>query len=137
MNWLRKRLIRGETGKPRKQPFFIHPVDGSILAMAGLYEFWRDPDSEADDPASWLRTVTVLTTSASDDLGQIHDRMPMCVPRQSWTAWLDPDLLEVESIQALARPAAPGWLQADAVSTAVNSVKNNGPELIRPIPVDV
>ena len=30
-------------GKPRKQPFFTSRVDGASVAMAGLYEFWRDP----------------------------------------------------------------------------------------------
>ena len=30
-------------GKPVKQPFFIRPRDGGVLAMAGLYEIWRDP----------------------------------------------------------------------------------------------
>ena len=39
-------------GKPRKQPFFIHRGDGATLAMAGLYEFWRDKSSAADDPAA-------------------------------------------------------------------------------------
>src|SRR6188768_1935677 len=40
----------GKSGKPLKQPFFIHPRDGGLLAMAGLYEIWRDPDRPDDDP---------------------------------------------------------------------------------------
>lgn len=121
-------------GKPAKQPFFIHPKDGSSLAMAGLYEFWRDPGRPKDDPDSWLWTVTVITTSASDDLGKIHDRMPMCVPPQAWQAWLDPGLQDGDAAVALLKPAAPGWLQADPVSTDVNNVRNNGPELVAPLP---
>ena len=73
-----------------KQPFFIHPSDGSSLAMAGLYELWRDPTREDDDPRAWLMTCTVLTTTAEDSVGRIHDRMPLLVERERWAEWLDP-----------------------------------------------
>src|SRR6201995_1500130 len=77
-------------GKPRTQPFHIHPADGSTLAMAGLYEIWRDP-AKADDAEDRFRwTCTVITTDAADDLGMIHDRMPLMVEPDRWAAWLDP-----------------------------------------------
>lgn len=37
-----------KTAKARKQPYFISPEDGQIMALAGLYEFWRDPAVEDD-----------------------------------------------------------------------------------------
>ena len=77
-------------GKPRKQPFFIRPKDGGVLAMAGLYEIWRDPTRDDDDPDRFRWTCTVITTDAEDDLGRIHDRMPLMVERDRWGAWLDP-----------------------------------------------
>ena len=47
-------------GRPRKQPFFTARADGSSVAMAGLYEFWRDPVvTDADDPLAWLTTFAV------------------------------------------------------------------------------
>ena len=103
------------------------------LAMAGLYEWWRDPTREDDDPHAWRLTCTVITTEASDDVGRIHDRMPMTISRNDWQQWLDP---EVGSDQAggLLVPAMAGALDAFPVSTLVNSVKNNGPELIDPLP---
>ncbi|HET8970351.1 MAG TPA: SOS response-associated peptidase, partial [Candidatus Nanopelagicales bacterium] len=55
---------RGKNGRPLKQPFFISPRDGGSLAMAGLYEFWRDRTRADDDPAAWWSTVTVITTDA-------------------------------------------------------------------------
>ncbi len=125
-----------KSGKPLKQPFFIHPADGSVLAMAGLYEFWRNPELPKEDPASWLWTVTVITTSASDDLGRIHDRMPMCVHPEQWDEWLDPQQHDGAEAVGLLTPAAPGWLTADPVSRAVNNVRNNGPELIEPVKAD-
>ena len=52
-----------------KQPFFIHPADGSVMAMAGLYEIWKDPTRDDDDPQRFSWTCTVLTTTAEDAVG--------------------------------------------------------------------
>ena len=79
-----------KAGKPVKQPFFIRPADGGVLAMAGLYEIWRDPTRAEDDPERFRWTCTVLTTEAEDSLGHIHDRMPLMVERDRWAQWLDP-----------------------------------------------
>ena len=119
-------------GKPKKQPFFIHPKDGGPLAMAGLYEIWRDPSKAEDADDRFLWTCTVITTDAPDDLGKIHDRMPLMVERDRWGAWLDPRT-DKDSVLDLLVPAAPGRLEAYPVSLAVNAVKNNGPELIEPL----
>ena len=59
----------GKSGKPLKQPFFIRPKDHGVLAMAGLYEIWRDPDKAEDDPDRFRWTCTVITTDAEDDVG--------------------------------------------------------------------
>jgi putative SOS response-associated peptidase YedK len=127
---------RTKAGKPRKQPFYIHPADGSSLAMAGLYEWWRDPDLDADDPKAWLLTTTVITTTATDELGHIHDRMPLLVPASAWSRWLDPDLAGSAALVDLLVPASPEALVTEPVSLAVNDVKNNGPELIVPVKVE-
>jgi putative SOS response-associated peptidase YedK len=122
-------------GKPRKQPFFITPGDGSVLAMAGLYEIWRDPSKpeDADDRFRW--TCTVLTTEATDELGRIHDRMPLLVDRDRRHEWLDPRTPS-DDLAALLRPAQQTGLTAYPVSAAVGNVANNGPELVEPIPFD-
>ena len=123
----------GRGGKPVKQPFFIRPRDGSRLAMAGLYEIWRDPTRDEDDPARFRWTCTVLTTSAEDDLGHIHDRMPLSVEPHRYAAWLDPTASSPEELKGLLVPAAPGRLEAFPVSTQVNNVKNNGADLVQPL----
>ncbi|MFC6878569.1 MULTISPECIES: SOS response-associated peptidase [Actinomadura] len=112
--------------KPRKQPFYIRPKDGAVMAMAGLYELWKSPEDE------WVWTCTVITTDAPDDLGRIHDRMPMIVEPDRWDDWLDPELTEPDRVRGLLVPAMSGTMEAYPVSKAVNSVKNNGPELIEP-----
>jgi putative SOS response-associated peptidase YedK len=124
-----------KAGKPRKQPYFIRPADGGVLAMAGLYEIWRDPDKAEDDPDRFRWTCTVLTTSAEDDLGHIHDRMPLMLTPDRYDAWLDPRHHDRDDLLALLEPAAPGRLEAFPVSTLVSNVRNNGPELIAPIPL--
>ncbi|MCA0330652.1 MAG: SOS response-associated peptidase [Actinobacteria bacterium] len=126
---------KGKGGKPLKQPFFIRPADGSSLAMAGLYELWRDPTREDDDPKAWLMTCTVLTTTAEDAVGRIHDRMPLLVERDRWQEWLDP-AGGGDDPRHLLVPAAPGRLEAYPVSTAVNDVRHNGPELVEPLPLE-
>jgi putative SOS response-associated peptidase YedK len=116
-----------------KQPIYITRADGRSLAFAGLYELWRDPSVPPDDADAWLWTTTVITTSAPDDLGHIHDRMPMVIDPTSWGEWLDPANRDVGDLRSLLVPAAASGLTTYPVSTAVNSVRNNGPELIEPL----
>jgi len=125
---------KGRGGKPLKQPYFIRPEGGGVLAMAGLYEIWHDKSRAEEDPAAWMWTATVLTTSAEDSVGRIHDRMPLCVEPDHWSRWLDPELTDPDEARDLLVPAAPGHLEAIPVSTAVNNVRNNGPELIEALP---
>jgi putative SOS response-associated peptidase YedK len=111
-----------------KQPHFIRPADGDVLPMAGLYAVWRSPEA----PGGRLLTCTVITTEATDDVGRIHDRMPMLVEPERFAAWLDPALTQPDEVRSLLVPAAQGRLTSYPVSTAVNKVANNGPELVKP-----
>jgi putative SOS response-associated peptidase YedK len=124
-----------KAGKPLKQPFFIRPQDGGTLAMAGLYEIWRDPAKADDDPDRFVWTCTVITTDAEDDLGHIHDRMPLMVERDRWASWLDPTAAQ-DSLLDLLVPAAPGTLEAYPVSREVSNVRNNGAHLVEPLPLE-
>ncbi|GII02586.1 SOS response-associated peptidase [Planobispora takensis] len=120
----------GAKGRPKKQPYFIHPADGGGMAMAGLYEFWRDKGRPEEDPLAWLVTCTIITTSAVDEAGKVHDRMPMLIERDRWADWLDPGVADAREFLV---PAGSTGLTLRPVSTAVNSVRNNGPELIAPV----
>jgi putative SOS response-associated peptidase YedK len=109
--------------KAVKQPYFLHPASG-LLVMAGLYEFWKGP-------AGWLSSTTIITTQATDELGWVHDRMPMTVPREHWDEWLDPGATDPASAMALLQ--APASLGHRRVSRAVNTVGTDGPRLIEPL----
>ena len=122
-----------QDGKKRKQPYFIYRTDGGSLAFAGLYELWRDDALPPDHERAWLWTAAIITTQATNDVGQIHDRMPMVITREHWADWLDPDNTDPSQFQAAMLPAMAGGLTSYPVSMAVNTVRNNGPELIKPL----
>jgi len=122
-----------EQGKQRKQPYYIYRKDGGALAFAGVYELWRDDALPADHERAWLWTAAIITTQATDDVGQIHDRMPMVIAPDHWADWLNPGNSEPGHLQATMLPAMAGGLTSHPVSMAVNSVRNNGPELITPL----
>ena len=119
----------------RKQPFFIQRRDDVPVTFAGLYEIWRDPAEPPDAPLLW--TCSVITTDASPAVSEIHDRMPVLLDPAEWERWLDPTYDDVEALRALLVPAAPDLLEAYPVSTAVSSVRNNGPHLCDPVAAEV
>jgi len=123
------------SGRPRKQPYFIHAADDATLALAGLYELWRDRSLPDDDPQAWLMTAAILTAPSAGPVAFIHDRMPVIVAREHWDAWLDPQI-SGDPRGLLDPTAAAAQLTAYPVTTAVNSVRNNGPELIAAVPAD-
>ncbi|AWW35628.1 SOS response-associated peptidase [Streptomyces cadmiisoli] len=121
------------TGKVRKQPYFIHPTDDQVMALAGLYEYWRNPEIKDDDPAAWLTTCTIITMDATDAAGRVHPRMPLALSPDHYDDWLDPERQDPGDLRGLLTQPAGGVLDARPVSTAVNSVRNNGPQLIEEI----
>ncbi|AXG80164.1 SOS response-associated peptidase [Streptomyces paludis] len=133
---------QGRKKRSRKQPYFVTPADGSVMALAGLYEFWRDPTLPPDHPAAWWATCTVLTTEADTAplgvapaegpraLADIHPRMPLMLTPDRWDAWLDPAHSDPEELRHLLVPPPPGLMRAYPVATAVSNVRNNGPELL-------
>jgi putative SOS response-associated peptidase YedK len=143
----RREEEKGKRKRPRKQPYFVTPADGSVMAMAGLYEFWRDRTLPDDHPQAWWATCTVLTTEAESaplpapagdggprSLADIHPRMPLTLPPERWDAWLDPSRTDPDELRALLAPPEPGGLRAYPVPSDVSNVRNNGPELVRELP---
>lgn len=115
--------------KARKTPFYMHRADGEPLFMAGLWSVWRSGRADHDVP---LLTCTIITTDAVGELAGIHDRMPLVVGGRDWDRWLDPD--EPAAADLLAGPPDISGIEMREVSTLVNNVRNNGPELIEPAP---
>jgi putative SOS response-associated peptidase YedK len=138
---------RGKRKRPRKQPYYVTPVDGSVMAMAGLFEFWRDRTLPDGHPQAWWATCTVITTEAETStfpgangadgpqaLADIHPRMPLVLPADRWDAWLSPANTDPAQLRSLLAAPPPGLLRAYPVTTDVSNVRNNRPDLLDPLP---
>ncbi|MGH3648464.1 MAG: SOS response-associated peptidase [Micromonosporaceae bacterium] len=112
--WQRRPEGRG------KQPYFLNPGDGGVLAFAGLWEVWG---------SERLLTATILTTEAVGELRQVHDRMPVVVPRSNWVEWLGAAPDDAERL--LANAAGVADIELRPVGDSVGDVRNNSPALIQ------
>lgn len=135
--WQVSPVATTRAGRPRKQPFFITRADDTPLALAGLYEFWKDPEAPAQDPLSWIVSYTIITTAAEPGLDRIHDRQPVALEPEAWADWLDPGLTAPAATRELIDAShVPGRFAAWPIGTPVGSTRNNGPQLLEPAPVE-
>ncbi len=111
-----------------KLPHYFYSPDGRPLALAGLWSSWTDPDS-----GDRVRTCTIVTGKPSVVVAPIHDRMPVILAKSAWDAWLDPDNRDKDALGALVAGLPVPDLSEHAVSTLVNRVGNDVPELIDPL----
>lgn len=111
-----------------KTPFYMYSADGELLFMAGLWSTWRPKDAPKAAPP--LLSCTIITTDAAGPLAEIHDRMPLTISRNDWDRWLDPDAPIDEGL--LRGHGDLDRIEIREVSRLVNSIRNNGPELIEP-----
>ncbi|MDR7255051.1 putative SOS response-associated peptidase YedK [Nocardioides sp. BE266] len=123
-----------EAGRKYKQPFWLHPAANTgPLSFAGLYEFWPDPSKPEDAPDRWLWSATIITCAATGPAGEVHDRTPFVIPDDRIDAWLDPRMKDPDEIAPVMARVQPPLLGVREVSTRVNKVGNEGPELIVPL----
>jgi putative SOS response-associated peptidase YedK len=117
---------RGEKGS--KTPFYMYGGDGEPLFMAALWSTWRPKGAPKDSPP--LLSTTIITTDSAGPLAEIHDRMPLTISAGDWDRWLDPDAAIDEGL--LRGHGDLDRIEIREVSRLVNSIRNNGPELIEP-----
>ena len=110
-----------------KQPYFIRLASAEPFGMAGLWESWRDPASDTT-----LESCVIVTRAATDEVLEIHDRMPVIVPQPSHAAWLDPATDAAGVLATVLADGARPALTAQPVSRRVNNPRNDGPELLEP-----
>jgi putative SOS response-associated peptidase YedK len=106
-----------------KQPMYMTPEDGHPIAFAGLYEFWGEQGRT-------VTSCTILTAPADGALAEIHDRMPLLLPRRAWAHWLDPAVADPKDLLHAWDEAGGEHLELRPVAPTVNKVDNNGPELL-------
>ena len=110
--------------KTQREPVWIHPSDGGLLLFAGLYESWQPKPGERQ------RTFTIITTQANGLIKSIHDRMPVILDESAAEDWMNRNETEPRRLKRLLLPAPEETLVITPASPLVNSVKNDGPELL-------
>ncbi len=116
-----------EAGR-RKIPHWISRADGEPFAMAGIWSTWR---RKGDLEQSWLRSCAIITTAANEAVSKLHDRMPLILPREVESTWLDHGLDDNSvELEKLLVPVGPSLLRSHPVSTRVNSARNDDASLI-------
>lgn len=114
-------------GGKEKQPYNFGMADDSLFAFAGLWDRWKGPEDKE------ILSFTVLTTKPNPLVALVHDRMPAIIHSEDYDLWLDPGIQDPARVADLLRPFEAQRMKKFAVSTRVNSVKNDDPECAREI----
>lgn len=108
-----------------KLPYRICFHDDRLFAFAGLWDTWKDPEERL------IHSFTIITTSSNELMKPIHDRMPVILEPKDEHEWLDTGIQQEEAL-ALLKPYPDGEMEAYQVSSLVNNVRNNNPEILLP-----
>jgi len=106
-----------------KQPFYITRRNGQPIGFAGLWENAKEEHG----------TAAIVTTAASEETQEIHDRMPVILEKPDFARWLVSEPLATQEAHRLLAPPPAGSLIAWEVSSRVNNVRNDDPGLIEEI----
>ena len=110
--------------KNEKIPYRIVSNHTPIVALAGLYEQWKNEKSEV------IHSFTIITTEANEKMKTIHNRMPATLLPHQESEWLSGQLSAHDALETL--PQYPDeYLDIYRVSSEVNNVRNNYPTLIK------
>jgi len=113
---------------PPKQPFYITRVDHRPLSIAGIWSSW------VSDNGQVIQSAAIITREAVGDLATIHSRMPVFMPEDRWSEWLNLQSRDIHHLISLMENADPAaGVTAVPVSPRVNQVAHNGPDLVTPI----
>jgi len=113
-----------------RQPYNVVRADGRPFALAGLWAGWKDPESD-----TVRRTFAIVTSAPNEAMAELHDRMPVIIPDDAWSRWLDPTPAEPSELRAMLEPTDAVAIRIYAVNRDVNDVRRDGPELVEPMGV--
>lgn len=111
-----------------KQPYYFTRQDDAEMALAGLWEEWKGPDG------TMLQSCSILVGAANSLVGAVHDRMATIVPDNHVEDWLNPNENTDYLLAILTPPFPADKMKSTKVSSKVNAVRNQGPELLLPTP---
>jgi putative SOS response-associated peptidase YedK len=110
----------------QKMPWRFMLNSGGTFSFAGLWDAWQKPDGQT------LYTFSIITTKANELAHKVHDRMPVILHQQDEARWLGGGD-DLGLITSLLQPYPSDQMRCYSVSPAVNSIANQGPELIKPL----
>jgi putative SOS response-associated peptidase YedK len=100
--------------------------EGDLFAFAGLWDRWKDP------AGNWIKSCSILTTTANAVTRAVHDRMPVILDPHDYDLWLDPGMRNVDAASELLKPFDAQLMRAYPVSSRVNHVANDDAECSTP-----
>ena len=121
-------------GEKGKIPTCIRMKSHAPFAFAGLWETWTDPAANSTEGAagSDVHSCTILTTAPNPLLAEIHDRMPVILRKDQYSAWLDPREKKADELRDLIASYPGGEMETFPVSKLVNSPGNDQAECVNP-----
>lgn len=130
--WFEWRKLGESAGRRKvpKQAYYMTPQDGSVLAFAGLWEYWKPSD---DPEAQAVVSMTIVTTASVGPLQDVHERMPLVLPSSEWADWLSPDT-DPTPLLTPTPAALVDALELRPVGPRVGAVVNDDADLLRPVP---
>jgi putative SOS response-associated peptidase YedK len=105
-----------------KLPWYIRPRDAELFALAGITAYWKG-----------LRSVSLVTTEANQLMRPIHERMPVIIPPQDYSTWLDPANRDVGELMRYIKPYEAERMAAHRVGLRVNKPENDDAALIEEV----
>jgi putative SOS response-associated peptidase YedK len=113
--------------KGKRRPFHLMPHPPRLIAFAGLYERWQDPQGGE------LDTVTILTCAANRTVAALHDRMPVILDPEQYEDWLDAKRVSAEEALAMIGPAADDLFEAVELDPKINDSRKDEPGIQEPL----
>jgi len=118
--------------KSGRQPLSIGRVDGRLLSLAGLFNYWKARDSAGPS----IATFTVVTTTPNQWMARIHNRMPALLPDNQINAWLDPTIADSAKLAELLKAPPENFLECYPVSKEMSSARVDHPACVEKIELD-
>jgi putative SOS response-associated peptidase YedK len=112
-----------------KQPYHIRLKGRRMFGMAGLWDSWKGSSG------SIIESFAIITTESNTISSTVHNRMPVILPEDSWSDWLNTEVLD-STVDSLMAPFPSDMMEMEQVSPVVNRVATDSPDCLRPAEVN-
>lgn len=126
--WNENEPVKTSMGRKGHQPYYFHSPGNEVITIAGLWSMWRAPND-----VTVLSCALLTREAAGEQVAKIHHRMPVVLNPSQFEAWLSTASSAKEVAEMIAQSRSD--FVAHRVSTKVNNVRNESPDLIEEMPV--